>query len=213
MVPYGGASRRYLGTGTHVANKPELPSSLPQRLSVRVKPKWRLCHRENALSAENPSRSATWVRRFCCLGGGFRQARHARHPRVTKTSLRSAQDAGAPSGDRHQDAAPPFRRCSGPTAAYRARASGPCPRASCPAARSSASRYWRAYRAMTGSADGSCPARSSAPQTIPLKSASKSTMRPNTATCPDRLAGGECMNRTRRGFHAGPSNSRKMRNR
>jgi hypothetical protein len=34
-----------------------------------------------------------------------------------------------------------------------------------------ASRYWRAYRDMTGSADGSGPARSSAPQTIPLKSA------------------------------------------
>ena len=36
---------------------------LPLRLSVRVKPKWRLCQRENALSAENPSRSATSVRR------------------------------------------------------------------------------------------------------------------------------------------------------
>ena len=51
------------------------------------------------------------------------------------------------------------------------------------------------------------------PQTIPLNSESKSTMRPNAATCPDRLAGGECMNRTRRGFHDGPSNSCKMRNR
>jgi hypothetical protein len=36
---------------------------LPFRLSVRVRPKWRLCHRENALSAENPSKSATSVRR------------------------------------------------------------------------------------------------------------------------------------------------------
>ena len=37
-------------------------SYLPLRLSVRVKPKWRLCQRESALSAENPSRSATSVR-------------------------------------------------------------------------------------------------------------------------------------------------------
>ena len=34
---------------------------MPLRLSVRVKPKWRLCQREKALSAENPSKSATSV--------------------------------------------------------------------------------------------------------------------------------------------------------
>ena len=43
-------------------NRPVCQGYLPLRLSVRVKPKWRLCHRENALSAENPSRSATSVR-------------------------------------------------------------------------------------------------------------------------------------------------------
>ena len=32
-------------------------------LSLDVKPKWRLCQRENALSAENPSKSATSARR------------------------------------------------------------------------------------------------------------------------------------------------------
>jgi hypothetical protein len=49
----------------HMASCHFLPPPVPEPLllSVRLKPKWRLCQREKALSCENPSKSATSTRR------------------------------------------------------------------------------------------------------------------------------------------------------